>query len=65
MEARVKRVRHVENGEETSESVSNDAVVASLGRSVSGHPRVGENESDFPEQKDILARNGSTKTTVK
>ena len=50
MEAWVKRVKHVGSEEETSEDVSNDAVVASLGRLVGGHAPVGaskgENGSD-------------------
>ena len=51
MEARVKRVKDVGNEEEPSDSASNDAVVASLRRSVSGHARIGASESDSPEQK--------------
>ena len=51
VEAWVKRVKHVGNEEETSESTSNGAVVASLGRSVGGHARVGASESDSLEQK--------------
>ena len=50
MEAWVKRVKHVGNEEEASESASNDAVVASLGRSVGGYARVGARESDSPKQ---------------
>ena len=46
MEAWVKRVKHVGNEEETSEGVSNDAVVGSLGRSVGGHAPVGASESE-------------------
>ena len=46
VEAWVKRVRQVGNEEETSEGASNDAVVASLGRSVGGHIRVGASESE-------------------
>ena len=46
VEAWVKRVKHVGNEEETSEGASNDAVVASLGRSVGGHARVGASESE-------------------
>ena len=47
----------------TSEGASNDAVVASLGRSVGGYARVGARESDSPKQnrKHVLVRNGSTK----
>ena len=41
-----KRVKHVGNEEEASEGASNDAVVASLGRSVGGHARVGASESE-------------------
>ena len=44
VEAWVKRVRDV-GSEETSEGASNDAVVASLGRSVGGHARAGASES--------------------
>ena len=50
VEAWVKRVKHVGNEEEASESASNDAVVASLGRSVGGYARVGARESDSPKQ---------------
>ena len=50
MEAWVKRVKHVENEEEASESASNDAVVASLRRSVGGYARLGARESDSPKQ---------------
>ena len=46
MEAWVKRIKHAGNKEETSEGASNDAVVASLGRSVGGHARVGASESE-------------------
>ena len=46
VEAWVKRVKHVGNEEETSEGASNDAVVASLGRSVGGHARVGASENE-------------------
>ena len=50
VEAWVERVKHVGNEEETSEGASNDAVVASLGRSIGGHAPVGaskgENGSD-------------------
>ena len=45
VEAWVKRVRRVGSEEETSEGASNDAVVASLGRSVGGHARAGASES--------------------
>ena len=45
-EAWVKRVKHVGNGEEASVGASNDAVVASLGRTVGGHARVGAGESE-------------------
>ena len=48
VEARVKRVKHVENEEETSEGASNDVVVASLGRAVGGHAREGGSDSNFP-----------------
>ena len=44
-------MEHVGNEEEASESASNDAVVASLGRSVGGHARFGAKESDSLEQK--------------
>ena len=37
--------------EEASEGASNDAVVASLRRSVNGHARIGASESYSPEQK--------------
>ena len=37
VEAWVKRVKQVGNKEETSEGVSNNAVIGSLGRLVSGH----------------------------
>ena len=48
-----------------SEGTSNDAVVVSLRRSVGGHARIGASESNSPEQKrNLVARNGSTKTTV-
>ena len=40
VEAWVKRVKHVGNEEEGSEGESNDAVVASLGRSVGRHAGV-------------------------
>ena len=46
MEAWVKQVKHVGNEEETSEGASNDAVVASLARSVGGHAHVGASESE-------------------
>ena len=61
----VTRVKHVKKEEETSEGASNDAVVASLGRWVGGHSHVGASKGDFPEQKNIPARNGSAKTTGK
>ena len=65
MEAKVKRVKDVENEEEASESASNDAVVASLGRSVGGHSHLRASESDSrAEKKNVLARNGCAKTTV-
>ena len=51
MEARVKQVKDVGNEEEASKGASNDAVVASLRRSVGGHPCVGASEGDSPEQK--------------
>ena len=41
MDVWVKRVKHVGSKEETYEGASNDAVVASLGRSVGGHARAG------------------------
>ena len=41
----MKRVKHVGSEEETSDDVSNDAVVASLGRLVGGHARAGASES--------------------
>ena len=50
MEAWVKRVKHVVNEEEASENAGNDAIVASLGRSVGGYVRVGARESDSPKQ---------------
>ena len=56
VEARVKRVKDVGNEEEASEGASNDAVVASLGRSVGGHARVGASESDSPEQTTKISR---------
>ena len=46
MEARVKRVNHVGNEEETSEGASNDDAVGLLGRSVGGHAPVGASESE-------------------
>ena len=45
MEAWVKRVQHVVSYEETFEGATNDAVVASLRRSVGGHACVGASES--------------------
>ena len=41
VEARVKRAKDVGNEEEDSKGASNDAVAASLRRSVGGHARVG------------------------
>ena len=41
----MKRVKHFGSEEETSEGASNGAVVASLGRLVGGHARVGASES--------------------
>ena len=61
MEAWVKRVRHVRNKEGASESASNGAIVASLGRSVGRYALTGASDSDSPEQKRknyALARNG-------
>ena len=51
VEARVKRVKDVGNEEEASKGPTNDAVIASLRRSVGGHAREGASESDSPEQK--------------
>ena len=45
VEAWVKRVKHVGNEEETSEGARNDAVVASLGRSIGEHAPVGASDS--------------------
>ena len=56
MEGWVKRVKHVRNEEEASESTSNDAIVALVGRSVGGHARLGR-----AREKKVSWR----KTTVK
>ena len=52
MEGWVKRVKHVWNEEEASESTSNDAIVASVGRSVGGHARLGASEG----KESVLAK---------
>ena len=44
MEGWVKRVKHVGNEEEASESTSNDAIVVLVGQSVGGHARLGASE---------------------
>ena len=59
MEAWLKRVNDVGNEEEASESASNDATIASLGRSVGRHARVGESENDSPEQKRKMSWRGT------
>ena len=59
------RVKHVKKEKETFEGASNDAVVASLGRSVGGHAHVGASESEFPEQKYIRRETAQQNTTVK
>ena len=51
LEALVKPVRHAENHKEASEGARNVAVVASLGRTVGGHARVGASESDSSKKK--------------
>ena len=51
VEVLVKRVKDIRKEEEASEGASNDAVVASLRRSVGGHARIGVSDSDSPEQK--------------
>ena len=48
VEALVMRVKPVGKEKESSEGASNDAVVASLGRTVGGRARVGASESDSP-----------------
>ena len=53
VEAWVKRVKHVGNEEEASETTSNDAIVALLGRSVAGHARLGTSE----RKESVLAKN--------
>ena len=52
VEAWVKRVKRLGNDEQVSEGESNDAIVAPLGRSVGGHPRVGGSESEDGSDSD-------------
>ena len=59
MEALVKRVKHVRNEKEASEGASNDAVIASLRRTVGGHTRVGVSKSDSPEKKKKTSWHGT------
>ena len=47
-----KRVKHVGNEEEASESTSNDTIVALLGRLVGGHARLGASE----RKESVLAK---------
>ena len=57
-------MEHVGNEEEASESASNDAVVKTIGRRT--RPLRGERERlSRTEKENVLARNGSAKTTVK
>ena len=57
-------MKHVENKEEFYEGVSDAVVIASLRRMVGRHARIGASKNDFPEQKNILAGNGSQRLRV-
>ena len=65
VEALVKRVKHVGNEKEASEGASNDAVVASLGRTVGGHARVGASESDSPGKKKKTSWRGTAQQKLR
>ena len=58
VEAWVKQVKHNGYHEEASESVSNDAVVASIGHTVGGHAHLGVSESDSLVQKRKMSWRG-------
>ena len=57
-------MKHVRNEEGASESASND-VVASLGRSVGGHARLGANENDSPEKKKKTSWRGTAQQKLR
>ena len=59
VEAWVKRKKHVGNEEEASESMINNAIVASLGQSVGGHARLAASESNSLEQKRKMSWRGT------
>ena len=50
---------------EASEGASNDAVVASLGRLVGGHVRLGSIESDSPHQKRKMSWRGTAQQKLR
>ena len=59
VEAWVEVINHVGNEEETSERASNDAVDASLGRSVGGHARLGASESENGSDRKSMSASGA------
>ena len=65
VEALVKRVKHVGNEKEASEGASNDAVVASLGRTVGRQARVGVSEGDSPEKEKKTSWRGTAQQKLR
>ena len=58
-------LKHVGNEKEASEGASNDAVVASLGRTVGGDARVGASQSDSPERKKKTSWRGTAQQKLR